>query len=76
MWPPFLFFFYIYFDTFLKNKKFVRMAPLGHMGVAGHPHFGQGGGLATPKASFRGGRTIPMALGGGSATPKGQNEAG
>jgi hypothetical protein len=25
---------------------------LGHMEVVSHLHFGQGGGLATPKASF------------------------
>jgi hypothetical protein len=41
------------------------------MGVAGHPHFGQGGSYW-----FGRGRTTPMALGGGSANPKEQNGGG
>jgi hypothetical protein len=38
---PFFFFF------LKKKKKYVGVAqpgPLGYMGVAGHPHFGQGDG--------------------------------
>jgi len=43
---------FIYIYIIIKKKK--------NSGVAGHPHFGQGGGLASPKAIFGGGRTTPI----------------
>jgi hypothetical protein len=50
-----------YFEAFLKNKnKKIRggwATPLDHIGVPGHPHFGQKGTSAKPNASFGGDRT-------------------
>jgi hypothetical protein len=46
----FYLFIYFYFKDLKKNKKKNKnlgvgsATPLGHMGVGGHPHFGQGGG--------------------------------
>jgi hypothetical protein len=43
------------------------------MGVASHLHFGQGGGLATPKLVLGVAKTTSIWFGGGSATLKGKN---